>query len=314
MPLTTTETLVGQHQSLDDQLYKINMHETPFLSRHGKPKRSKAVLEEWVTENIGAGSTNNTALEGADAPDTTGTEDVQVSNVHQINVKDVRTSGTAQAIKKVGPKAFRHQQYKRGVEMKKDINAHLLAAQARRLQGGGNTRLTATYQAWVTNGSVGDTGAMPTGDGTDVHTAGTARALTLTLIGDAMTAAFEAGGKPDTIVCSPTKKAKIKELVSSAIAANQVQVGRKKKAAIIDTVDIVATDFGELDIMVDRQMPNDRLYLPQWNTLGIAALPKRSYAYFPLGKSGDSFKGQMLHEWVYKPTTPTANAAIFDLT
>ena len=57
---------------------------------------------------------------------------------------------------------------------------------------------------WMTNGSVGASGAFATGDGTDTVTDGTDRALTLALIEDGMQDAWTDGGNPSMMLASAT--------------------------------------------------------------------------------------------------------------
>ena len=83
MAIYNAHTAIGQREDLTDVIYDISPTETPFMSSIGKTKAT-AVYHEWQTDSLAAATTNNAAVEGADASDATLSPTVRLGNYTQI--------------------------------------------------------------------------------------------------------------------------------------------------------------------------------------------------------------------------------------
>ncbi|MEY4183518.1 MAG: hypothetical protein RLZZ217_2144, partial [Planctomycetota bacterium] len=140
------------------------------------------------------------------------------------------------------------------------------------------------------------------------------RAMAITQIDAAMLAAYEDGGKPSIIAMSPTNKQVFSNLSSASVATNQIITSANKDAAYIGAVSLYRSDFGELNVVVDRFMGNDRLFLLDTDYASITTLPGRNFTVSDVAPTGDATKFAIIAEWSLKVLAPKAHAAVFDLT
>jgi hypothetical protein len=79
-------------------------------------------------------------------------------------------------------------------------------------------------------------------------------------------------------------------------------------------VSIYLTDFGRLDVVVNRIMDTSNVkavFLIDPDYYDIATLPGRSFKKTPLAKTGSADKGMLEWEGTLRVTAPKAHAAIF---
>ena len=168
--------------------------------------------------------------------------------------------------------------------------------------------------SWITNVDDASGTSAATGDGTDVpDMAGTNRAMTLAQIDTAMQAAYTDGGQPNMLVVSPSKKAAFSDLNSGSVATNQINYTAPREAAIVGSVSLYLSDFGQLDVVIDRFASDDRVYLLDSDYASVCTLPNRNFTVQDLAKTGDSEKFQIITEWTLKVSAPKAHAAVYDL-
>ena len=266
---------------------------------------------DWLVQELAAASATNYVAEGADASYATPTQAVRFSNVTQISQKDAAVSGTLDSVDTAGrDRETAYQKVLKGLELRRDIEKGLCSDNAKAT---GATRETANLSSWITNVSVGSGGAAPTGDGSDVPTGGTDRDLSLALIDAAHQAAYEDGGNPNMLVVSPAKKATFSDLSSGSVATNQIQYTAPREAAIVGSVSLYLSDYGELSVVIDRQMGNDRLYLLDSDYASVVTLPGRNFLVEDLAKTGDAAKFQVITEYGLKVSAPKAHGAVYDL-
>lgn len=310
----TSTTAVGEREELSDIIAMIDPDETPVYS-NAKKIKTNAVNTEWQVQELAAASASNAKNEGADATYATPTPTTRLGNYHQISTKPVSVSGTLESVDKAGRDSeIAYQKVLKGKELRRDIEKTLLSPQKK---SGSDPRKAATLYAWITN--VNDNGATDaTGDGTDFNgetTSGTARALALSYIDLVMQAAYEDGGQPDMMVLSPTNKKNFSDLAASetAIVANQYNMTTPKPGVLIGTTSVYLTDFGQLDVIVDRFAGNDAVFLLDSDYLEVGALSGRNFITQPLAKVGDAENFQLLTEWTLKVPAPKAHGAVYAL-
>ena len=109
---------------------------------------------------------------------------------------------------------------------------------------------------------------------------------------------------------SPSKKAAFSDLSSGSVATNQIQYTAPREAAIVGSVSLYLSDYGELSVVIDRQIGNDRIYLLDSDYASIVTLPGRDFAVTDLAKTGDASKFQIITEFGLKVSAPKAHAAV----
>jgi hypothetical protein len=73
------------------------------------------------------------------------------------------------------------------------------------------------------------------------------------------------------------------------------------------------SDFGQLDVVIDRFASSDRVYLLDSDYASICTLAGRNFAVQPMAKTGDAEKFQIITEWTLKVSAPKAHGAVYDL-
>lgn len=310
MATHTTTTAVGEREDLSDVITRIDPDETPVFSAL-KKESGNGVFVEWQVQELAAAVATNYQNEGADATYDTPTATTRLGNYMQISQKDAAVSGTLDAVDKAGrDRETAYQKVLKGLELRRDIEKSLHSDTAR---SGSDPRKSGSLSSWITNVSVGASGAAPTGDGTDLPTNGTDRTMTLAMIDTAMQAAYEDGGQPNMLVVSPAKKVAFSDLNSGSVATNQINYTAPREAAIVGSVSLYLSDFGQLDVVIDRFASSDRVFLLDSDYASICTLPGRNFAVQELAKTGDAEKFQIITEWTLKVSAPKAHGAVYDL-
>jgi hypothetical protein len=307
----TTANAVGERDDLSDIITRIDPDETPVFSAL-KKETGNGVFVEWQVQELAAASATNHQNEGADASYATPTATTRLGNHMQISQKDAQVSGTLDAVDKAGrDRETAYQKVLKGLELRRDIEKYLHSDTAR---SASDPRKAGTLSSWITNVDDASGTSAATGDGTDVpDMSGTNRAMTLAQIDNAMQAAYTDGGQPNMLVVSPSKKAAFSDLNSGSVATNQINYTAPREAAIVGSVSLYLSDFGQLDVVIDRFASDDRVYLLDSDYASICTLPNRNFAVEDLAKTGDSEKFQIITEFTLKVSAPKAHAAVYDL-
>ena len=306
-----TNVAVGAREDLSDVITRIDPEETPVFSAL-KKETGNGVFVEWQVQELAAAVDNNHVNEGADAAGDDATPTSRFGNYMQISVKDAQISGTLDAVDKAGrDKETAYQKVLKGLELRRDIEKSLHSDTA---LSGSDPRKAGSLSAWITNVDDASGTSAATGNGTDVpDMAGTNRDLTLDQIDNAMQAAYTDGGQPNMLVVSPAKKVAFSDLNSGSVATNQINYTAPREAAIVGSVSLYLSDFGQLDVVIDRFASDDRVFLLDSDYASICTLPSRNFAVSELSKTGDSEKFQIVTEWTLKVSAPKAHGAVYDL-
>lgn len=123
---------------------------------------------------------------------------------------------------------------------------------------------------------------------TNVEDAGGAQ-LERVMLEDMIQACWEQGGQPNVIMCNAYNKRKI-----SSFYEHAVRLVRSETTGGF-TVNTVETEFGTLDVMLNRNVPSDRVYIAQSDLMGWCEV--RPFAVEPLYKGGDYQREQIVGEY-----------------
>jgi hypothetical protein len=316
MAIYKTSDAVGEREDLSDVITRIDPDETPIFSSLQK-ESGNAVFVEWQVQELAAAAADNYQNEGAEAGFTAPTATDRFGNYMQISQKDAQVSGTLDSVDKAGrDKEVAYQKVLKGLELRRDIEKSVTTPQAR---SASDPRKAGTLSSWITNVSIAsDETAFNAGVGAGTHIPsddGTDRTLTLAMIDAAMQAAYEDGGQPNIMVVSPAKKATFSGLSSDSnvVNTNQINMTSPQEAAFIGSVSVYLSDFGQLDVVIDRFTTSDRIYLLDTDYASVCTLPNRNFAVDDLAKTGDSEKFQIITEWTLKVSAPKAHGAVYNL-
>jgi hypothetical protein len=311
MAIYNAHDAIGQREDLTDVIYNISPTETPFMSSIGKTKAT-AVYHEWQTDSLAAATTNNAAVEGADASDATLSPTTRLGNYTQILQKTIKVSGTLDTVNKAGRKSEKaYQLAKASAEIKRDLETILLSNQGRSAGTSNSTaRKMGSLLSWLkTNTSVGGGGADPATIGVSTRTDGTQRTFTEQLLKDEVAAIYTSGGNPKVLMVGPTGKQKVSSF--AGIAEQRFMAPANTPTTIIGAADVYMSDFGSMSVVPNRFMrARDALVLdPEYAALAYL----RPFQTNELAKAGDADKTQILVEVTLEVKNEAAHGIIADL-
>lgn len=307
-------------ESLADVIYNISPVDVPMMSNIGR-ENVKNTYFEHQTDNLAAASTSNYQLEGDDAAAADSRTPTQrVGNYTQISRKIIETSGTVEAVDKAGMRSYlAYELAKASSELKRDMEATITSNQVAAAGNNTTARKTAAFGAWlITNSYSGASGAAPVMSGgagsldgypTTAATAGTARALTETLVKTAIQGVWTQGGDPKVLMVGPFNKTVVSGFTGIATRYRDVAPG--KQADIIGAADVYVSDFGTVNVVPNRFQPENTAYVMDPEYASLAYL--RNFRTEVLAKTGDAEKRMIIVEYGMKVRQQKSHAAIRDL-
>ena len=301
-------TAIGNREDLSSIVYDISPSETPFLSAIPKVKAT-GTKHEWQTTALTAPSGSNAVLEGDDATTDAATLNARVYNYRQISDKVARVTGTQEAVDNAGKKAkMAAQMEMRMKELKTDVETTLLANVA---SVAGNATLaprSAGLQAWIkTNIDKASDATACAGNGTDLHTDGTARALQESQVEAVLALAWANGGNPTLGVLNAFQKRKF-----AAFSGSSTKTSNGDAKKVVNSVDIYIDPLGnEVRLVPCRHVPTDVIYFVDPEMVKFAVL--RDFRSSDLAKTGDSERKQILVEYTLEVCNEKAHAMVSDL-
>lgn len=299
---------IGNREDLSDIIFDISPTETPVLTAIGKTKAT-GTKHEWQLDALAAASSTNFVIEGDDATTDAATATTRVYNYRAISDKVPRVTGTQEVINKAGRQSeMAYQMEKRMKELKRDVEKIMLENNASVVGTDTEASEVGGLQAWVlTNTDIASDATAATGDGTDAHTDGTARALTETMFETVLSSCWTEGGNPTLGVSNAFQKRK-----TANFSGNATHTIDKEMKKIVNTIDIYIDPLGnEVRMVPCRQAPTDVVYFIDPEYLKFATV--RDFSSYDLAKTGDSIRKQILVEWTLEVCNQKAHGGIYDL-
>ncbi len=300
----------GIREDLSDIIYDVSPSETPFYSMTKKTK-AKATYSEWQTDALRAAA-DNAHIEGDDTVAVARTATTRLGSYTQIFKDAVNIPDTDEGLTKAGRgKEMAFQVIKVAKEQKLDIEKALFANQARSAGSSLAPRRLAGAPAWLVTNTVnetGNSGADPTGDGTNARTDdGTAVAFSQTRFDLAMQTAWNNGGKPDTVYLSSFQMN-----IALGFTGNNNQRNTVSKTEVSKNVEVYVTPWGKVEFYPTRQNRTRDVFIMQSDMWAIPVL--RGTKNTELAKTGDSEKRQVVTELTLACLNEKAHAAVYDNT
>lgn len=302
-------SVVGNREDLSNMVFNVDPDVT-VLQTSLKKSKATNTLHEWLTDTLATPNAANAHIQGDDAAADALTAAVRLGNYTQISSKTAQVAGTNSAVDSaasVGKMGY--QLLKKVKELKRDKESSLFDNHAKVAPTTTVAGKSAGLPAWLkSNISIGATGVAPTGDGSNVRTAGTARAFSQALLDGVLLSAFQATGEiPKTAFAYPKYKQLISQIAPTGSTRFIEVAGKKLNTAY----DIYVSDFGEVTIVPSIFQAAGTVTLVHPDYVKLAYL--RPFEKIPLSKTGDSTRVQILEEWSLEMSNEKAHAAIYDL-
>jgi hypothetical protein len=199
-------------------------------------------------------------------------------------------------------------------EIKRDMEAILLSNQVAANGNSTTARTLGGLQTWLSsNKSLGTNGTAGSG-GTTARVTGTDRTFTADMLNTVMQSAYTNGGSPTMLLVTPAQK--VVASTFTGIATRYRDVPSNQQAQIINAADVYVSDFGIIQIVPDRFIPNadsdDCAFLLDTEMAAVSYL--RPFQTIELAKTGDAETTQLLVEYTLEVKNEAAHGIIADLT
>lgn len=300
---------VGNREDLSDIIYDVSPTETPFVTAMPKGK-AESTKHEWQTRALAAASGSNAVIEGDDATTDAANVNTRLDNRTQILDKVAQVTGTQEAMNSAGMKsAMAREMADKMKEIKRDFETSCLQNVAKVVGTDTQARKLGGVPTYVkTNISKASDGTAATGDGSDIYTTGTARALQESFVEEALATGWSNGAMPTKGYMNAFQKRKFASFSGSS--SKQLDGASKK---VVNSVDFYIDPLGnEVSLVPCRHMPTSMIFFVDPEYMKICAL--RNWASWDLAKTGDTVRKQILGELTLEVSNEKAHCAVYDLT
>lgn len=286
---------IGQAEDVQDAVYRISPVDSPVVSM-SRSIRATGKIHEWHEHSLTAAAANK-QVEGADAPADSSTAVVNKSNYCQILSKTAEVAGTLEAVDKYGRDsevAFQLERIYQEIANDEElaVNGQPGGTRQTGAAGDGTTaREMASLYSQLDASVVVDAAAFTT------------YVQLEDAILDVHQACYTAGGNPGYMVLDPARSRHISALANSAGRTRDI----KNERTIVNVVDLYVSNFGELEVVIDRNS-DDAIKLLDFNYLATPVL--RATTDWELAKVGDSIRRQVLREGTFAVLNSKAHAAV----
>lgn len=278
------------------ELFEITPTDTPFMSAIGglsSGKETTSTEFQWQTYDL-RDAGQNTAVEGADAPD--GSERVRssVSNIVQIHQETIDVSYTKQAA--TGNYSGLNIAGENPVKDELSFQTAIMLKQiARDVE---YSFIRGTYQKPSDNTKPRKTRGILEAITTNVITNAEAAPLTETMVLDLMQKVWDNGGIKESETATLICNSGIKRALSKIFITDRNYSEQTRSVGGVNLMTI-ETDFGTVNIMLNRHMPKDQLAVVSLEMCKPVFLnvPGKGHMFVePLAKTGASDKYQIYGE------------------
>ncbi|MBQ6971573.1 MAG: DUF5309 family protein [Synergistaceae bacterium] len=289
---SNTYEAVGNKEDVSDIITNIAPYDTPLYSRIGKT-RATSTTHEWLEDELGTPITNMNP-EGYTYSTANANPRQRQSNYTQIMHRGIQVTDTQEVVLKYGVRSeMAYQMQKALKELAFDCEKAIIEQ---------DTKTLGT--------SIADTrhfGGLPYWVVTNRFTSSGARALTFDLINTALEQTWTAGGKPSVLLMSPRNK----RIVSTFTAGHTKYMDGNKTKKLTNMISVLETDFGTLQCLTDRFMPNNIVYGLSPEYIKKAFL--RPFKTGDMPKANDMQRKYVNGEWTLEMRAEKAHFAIENL-
>ena len=290
-----SDFLANEVLDLSNEIALVSPTDTPLttlLMGRGQVEKANDITVTWREKELDS-NRGTLKLEGADAGAVITSSRTSLDNVCQIIEKVTQVSGTARSLNPAGiGDVFDAEVNDRLIETKRDLEWYFLNG-TKTVESDNTPRQMAGLMNLVNANNV-------------VTTEG---ALTENHILDALQKMWEKGAQGEyfTFVNASQKRA-INELAKAGNNVRWVVDNGSITNVMGVAVSKIVTDFGEINLVLDRYMDNNGILTVDLDEVKIAEL--RPTFYEDLPKAGDYYKGHVLNESTIKLLNSYAGAKI----
>jgi hypothetical protein len=302
----------GNREDLSDVLFDVSPTETPFITSI-KKTRATATSHDHLTDVL-EDPADNAHVEGDDAAPVDAASRVRLSNYTQIFKKHAVVTGTQEKVLKGGgiKSEMAYQVARRLKAMKRDAERAMIGVANAKVAGDDTTaRELGSLETYMTDATYlpGATGSAPTGNGVDVGTAGTPRALDEALLKSALEVLWNNSGGNENVlaICGSFNRGLISDFTASS--TRYVTTDDKKLVASIDVYD---GDFHTVTVTPDRYSDPASLFIVDPEYAAVADL--RPASTKDLAVTGDSTRKEIVWETTLEVCNPLAHVQVAGLT
>lgn len=309
-------------EDLEDVIWLLDPMDTWALSNLDRVE-ANSTFHEWLSDNLAAAA-SNIVREGDDASFATAVPAQRLGNYTQIVNKTFVVSDTLEQVKKAG-RSSENQRLgtKLLKELKRDMEAAIVGAQASSAGGSATGRSLAGMESWIagpTSTSNGANNAVATtataSDTTPGFSGGTVAAptdatttaaLTEATLRAALEGSWTDGGNPRVILAPSAQKKAIDAF--TGIATRFVDTQPKAQASIIGAANVYVSSFGDPHMVVLSRYVRSRTVLcldPDYWALAFLRNPQKK----PLAKTGDASKSLIVAEFTLVCRNPAASSKV----
>ena len=291
---SNTYDAVGNKYDVSEIITNIAPDETPLYSRIGRTKATQTT-HEWLEDDLGSAQ-QNAQEEGYTYFTVSATPRVRLSNYTQIMHRGVQVTDTQEAVLHYGIRSeMAYQMQKQLKELAFDCE-NAIITQTNKIAGSMTPTVAREF------------GGLPYWIITNVlSNGGTARGLTFDLINNALEQTWNEGGKPSILLVSPRNK----RVISTFTAGNVKYMEGNKTHKLSQMISVLETDFGTIQCMTDRFMPNDIVYGLSPEYIKKAFL--RPFRTGEIPKINDMGRRMINGEWTLEMRAEKAHFKIEDL-
>jgi hypothetical protein len=308
--MMASHEIIGTREDLSDMIYNIDPTETPVVSAIGVDGEGGGnTLFDWQIDGLDAADPTNAKIEGEDAAAAALGATTRLNNYHQISDKVYGTTGTAAALNSAGRgDELDYQRLKKGVELRKDIEAVLTGIHQAKLVGDNTTaRLTGNFASYIFSNAI-SVGDLPTGDGSDVpEAAQTPISITETLLAARLQEAWTLGARPTKAFMPAAVKVTANGFLGRADHVRAVSDDN----VVYANVDVYVSEFGTVEMIPCRDIEANTVLGLDPEFASVKYL--RSFETTELAKVGDSDREQMIVEYGLKIDNEAAHFAMYDI-
>ena len=272
----------------------VGNNDTPLYSRIGKTK-AQQVTHEWLEDELGS-PTVNQQDEGYTYFTMNVTPRQRLNNYTQIMHRGIQVTDSQEAVLHYGVRSeMAYQMAKTLKELAFDCELALITQNTKQLgsMAPGNPRIFGGLPFWIITNVF--------------NNGGTLRPLTFDLINNALEQTWTGGGKPSILLVSPRNKRQI----STFTAGSTKYMDGNKTNKITNMISVLETDFGTLQCLTDRFMPNDVVYGLSPEYIKKAFL--RNFKTGDIPKINDMGRRIVNGEWTVEMRAEKAHFKIEDL-
>ncbi len=278
------------------EIFELTPSDTPFLSAIGGLTGGRSTTSskfQWQTYDLREAG-QNVKLEGADAPQGEARVRVPVSNIVQIHQETIDVSYSKQGA---------HGQYSGAniagnnpVKNELDFQTEAMLKQiARDIEF---SFICGKYNEPANNTAARKTRGLLEAITTNVVTNGTPAALTAKMVLDLMQKIYDNGGIKESEAATIMVNSVVKRQLTDAFVTSKNYQEQSRNVGGIN-LQTIETDFGKINIMLNRYMPKDELAVVSMEMCApvFFLVPNKGFLFIEeLAKTGASTKYQIYGE------------------